>query len=591
MEYTVKIFKEFGRNIVYIKELNNYFEIPEIDNIQEKKCKMSKETLLSLIGKYREWDYDKFVKIINSREKLQNNEEISYEIDNDRYTLCIHPSRKCNLACKYCFGEEGHLSTEEIAFDVVKDAIDFMIYDYGKNGKQYIIDLSGSGEPLLRFDLIKKIEKYADEKRNELGKDIVLMFCTNATLVDKEKADYLKSKPRILLGVSIDGDKWQNSNRVYKNNKEVYEDAMRGIRYLEPKQLGLAVTVTKENENVDEIFDFLYKIPNCDCVSIQNVRNFSEGEQSFYNINHENVFFHYEKLLHNISENIEQGNYEYFNKLIKGADTLGGYIQKAFLKGILNQYRCDGGKNRLVVGREGNIYTCSVMNGCEDFYIGNIYQGIDEKKRRNYSRAVDNMSEECAECWAAYICSGECSAVSYYTHNELYRPNLKLCMYRKRLIRLAIGFWVHMEAKYPERYKVLRELIMNVASFEVSDSGVWAVFTILKIMKNNPQYSEVLCKLERGNRGVHPSVIEKFLGKNGGKYGIYQVDDKEVIRDLNMPFVVWMNKIHSQIYEYCVVVSQDNTNIFFKINGTNEILKEKKDIFVQNVGNVIICKE
>lgn len=295
--------------------------------------------------------------------------------------------------------------------------------------------------------------------------------------------------------------------------------------------------------------------------------------------------------MHNISKHIEQEDYEYFNKLIKGADTLGGYIQKAFLKGILNQYRCDGGKNRLVVDREGNMYTCSVMNGCEDFYIGNIYQGINEKRRRNYSRAVDNTSKECVECWAAYICSGECSAVSYYTHNELYRPNLKLCMYRKRLIRLAIGFWVHMEANYPEKYKVLREQIINVASFEVSDSGVWAVFTYLKMMENNLQYSEVICNLERGNRGVHPGVIERFLCKNIGKHGIYQVDDEVVMRDLNMPFIVWMNKIHSKIYEYCVVISQDDNNIFFKINGKNEILKEKKDIFLQRIGNVMICKE
>lgn len=144
MNYTVKFFKEFGRNITYIKELNNYFEVSE--DLAEKSCRMSREELLQFVKEHREQDYDKFVKLTESRDTLQNEEHISYEKDNDRYTLCIHPSRKCNLACKYCFGEEDHLVKEEISFEVIKDAIDFLIYQYGKNGRQYFIDLSGSGE-------------------------------------------------------------------------------------------------------------------------------------------------------------------------------------------------------------------------------------------------------------------------------------------------------------------------------------------------------------------------------------------------------------------------------------------------------------
>lgn len=65
-----------------------------MDNIQEQKCKMSKEMLLQFIKNHREQDYDKFVRIISSREKLQNDEQISYEVDNDRYTLCIHQEKK-----------------------------------------------------------------------------------------------------------------------------------------------------------------------------------------------------------------------------------------------------------------------------------------------------------------------------------------------------------------------------------------------------------------------------------------------------------------------------------------------------------------
>ena len=117
------------------------------------------------------------------------------------------------------------------------------------------------------------------------------------------------------------------------------------------------------------------------------------------------------------------------------------------------------------------------------------------------------------------------------------------------------------------------------------------MFTLLKILGKDPQYSDVICNLERGNRGAHPSVVEKFLSENSGEYGIYQVDDPEVLNDIDKPFIVWMNKIHAQFYEYCVVVSQDDTNIFFRINGVNDLLTEKKSNFLQNIGDVIICRE
>lgn len=430
MKFHVFIFEEKKKKIVYIKDINNYFELYD-ENIMFGEYFMSLEELLKLVKYNAPDDYEKFYAILIARCEIGEDTLDKIEKKPERYVLCIHPSRKCNLSCTYCFAQNGYLPNMKMNIETAKKTIDYFINDFGKNANQYVIDLSGSGEPLLELDFIKEIEEYVDTIRDEIGKDIMLMFCTNGTLIDESNAEYLKKKSRIILGVSIDGGEKENINRIYHNQKETFYDVMKGIKRLAPKKVGLAVTFTSVNENIDEIFSFLADIQNGDCVSIQNVRRFGGGEYSFEEIDLPRVFVGYEKIVDMLLKNIYEDKFEYFEKIIKGSDNFGMYIKKTIYKGKLNLVRCSAGKNRIAADDRGKIYTCSVMNGCKDFCIGDIYEGIDEKSAEKFTKTFEEV-EQCKKCWAAYICSGECNANSYYTHGELYRPNEKLCAYRKK---------------------------------------------------------------------------------------------------------------------------------------------------------------
>lgn len=48
--------------------------------------------------------------------------------------LCLHIAHDCNLACKYCFAEEGeyHGRRALMSFEVGKKALDFLIANSGK---------------------------------------------------------------------------------------------------------------------------------------------------------------------------------------------------------------------------------------------------------------------------------------------------------------------------------------------------------------------------------------------------------------------------------------------------------------------------
>ena len=48
--------------------------------------------------------------------------------------LCLHIAHDCNLACQYCFAEEGeyHGRRALMSFEVGKKALDFLIANSGK---------------------------------------------------------------------------------------------------------------------------------------------------------------------------------------------------------------------------------------------------------------------------------------------------------------------------------------------------------------------------------------------------------------------------------------------------------------------------
>lgn len=589
MDFTVLVSEELGIKTVYVKEINNYFEM-KADKWKSGIYHISEEEFFALVKENVEDGIDKYRKIVESRKKINEKELPEYSEYNDRFVLCLHPSCSCNLACKYCFAQNEYLPKEKVEFEMIKKSIDFFIYDFAKNAKQYVIDLSGSGEPLLQFELLKKIEDYVNQKRNELGKDIMLMFCTNGTLIDEEKAKYLKEKSRIILGVSIDGNKKDNVNRVYKNQKESYQDVIRGIRLLAPKKVGLAVTFTKYNENVDEIFDSLSNIDNCDCVSIQNVRDFTGGEYSFEQVNLENIFLHYEKLCNNLIEHIKKGDFEYFDKLIKGSDYFGSYIQKVFYKGKLHQYRCSAGHNRIAIDNKGFIYTCSVMNGCEDFCIGNIEEGLDKNKIREFSKPV-NTSEKCTNCWAAYICSGECNANAYYTHGKLYQPNDKLCLYRKKMIKLAITFWLYLQNYCSDKYQEAVKRIQRVSNFTVQDAGTWVTYMFMREYGISREYVDVLEALPIGNGGISPINIKNYLNKNMvHKFNSYEITDASYFDELSYPAIGYLNLLGMPYFSYCLLLAVEGERIKVKTMRNNEIFYISKEEFMK-ISNILIVQD
>mgnify|MGYP000806320729 CR=1 FL=1 len=87
--------------------------------------------------------------------------------------LCLHVAHTCNLNCSYCFASQGRYQGERalMSFEVGKRAMDFLIENSGSR-RNLEVDFFG-GEPLMNFDMVKKLVAYCREQEKIHNKNSV----------------------------------------------------------------------------------------------------------------------------------------------------------------------------------------------------------------------------------------------------------------------------------------------------------------------------------------------------------------------------------------------------------------------------------
>ena len=120
--------------------------------------------------------------------------------------LCLHIAHDCNLACKYCFAEEGeyHGRRELMSYETGRQALDFLIASSG-NRRNLEVDFFG-GEPLMNWQVVKDLVAYGREQEKLHDKKFRFTLTTNGVLLDDEVMEFAnKEMSNVVL--SIDGRK------------------------------------------------------------------------------------------------------------------------------------------------------------------------------------------------------------------------------------------------------------------------------------------------------------------------------------------------------------------------------------------------
>ncbi|MCX6578596.1 MAG: radical SAM protein [Candidatus Aminicenantes bacterium] len=184
-------------------------------------------------------------------------------------------SEKCNLYCPYCimahtWGSKSYKSLKKntdqnTLYNNVTELLDqqYKAMESFPN-EHFNITISG-GEPLLKFDLLKRIITYIRVTKNDQKTSIDMN--TNATLLTEEMVKFFIDN-NIKLQISLDGNRvHHDSTRVYRNGKGSFNDVINAIQMLKkmryPEEMLENFQGTLYNFDLfdkEEIFDFYSKL-------------------------------------------------------------------------------------------------------------------------------------------------------------------------------------------------------------------------------------------------------------------------------------------------------------------------------------------
>ena len=137
-------------------------------------------------------------------------ENVIEEFTKNRQTvvkaLCLHIAHDCNLACRYCFAEEGeyHGRRALMSFEVGKKALDFLIANSGSR-RNLEVDFFG-GEPLMNWQVVKDLVAYGREQEKLHNKKFRFTLTTNGVLLNDEVMEFCNREMGNVV-LSVDGRK------------------------------------------------------------------------------------------------------------------------------------------------------------------------------------------------------------------------------------------------------------------------------------------------------------------------------------------------------------------------------------------------
>ena len=140
--------------------------------------------------------------------------------------LSLNVAQSCNLACSYCYADEGRFGARPRMMDsaVAFAAVDRLVSQ--ARGRATIGFIGG--EPFLNRRLVHETVAYANAVAGRAAVDIGFSVTTNATLLEDEDLRLLRDGG-FTVTVSLDGGSAKNRHRADRRGTNSTARALDGI--------------------------------------------------------------------------------------------------------------------------------------------------------------------------------------------------------------------------------------------------------------------------------------------------------------------------------------------------------------------------
>ncbi len=348
--------------------------------------------------------------------------------------LCLHIAHDCNLACQYCFAEEGeyHGRRALMSFEVGKKALDFLIANSG-NRRNLEVDFFG-GEPLMNWQGGKDLVAYGREQEKLHDKKFRFTLTTNGVLLNDEVMEFCNREMGNVV-LSIDGRKEVHDKmRPFRKGAGSYDLIVPKFQqFAESRHQDkyyVRGTFTHYNldfsEDVLHLADLGFKQISVEPVVAEPKEPYAIREEDL-----PKLFEEYDKLAVEMIRRHKSGeDFNFFHFMI---DLEGGPCVAKRLSG------CGSGTEYLAVTPWGDFYPCHQFVGNEKFLLGNVDEGILNTDIRDEFKCCNVYAKEkCRKCFARFYCSGGCAANAYNFSGDICGAYDIGCELQKKRIECAI---------------------------------------------------------------------------------------------------------------------------------------------------------
>jgi len=350
----------------------------------------------------------------------------------------LNLTHACNLDCSYCFMKfpnvKARYGESKIRMDykTAKASLDFL---HKHSRPKMSVNFFG-GEPLLEFNLLRRIIDYGDEKYPGWFQ---WNITTNGTLLDRSVQQFLDAR-KVSVIVSLDGSKPTHDRlRRYKSGQSTYDDILRNVLRMRGREAGLKVNVTYAGSTADLLKAY------------RNLRSHGIGTLRFEKATlppgHPLAVGQDKRAV--IRSAFDEIATRYLEELQQGKgvriDNLCDIIYRANA-GEPRRRSCDMGCGYLAVAADGRIYPCHKMIGDMRFAIGEVTGTLDLSHGEMIWNRPAETRETCASCWARTYCGG-CCVADNFLHNcgNFFTPDAVSCEIARDTIE--IGIWLHEELR------------------------------------------------------------------------------------------------------------------------------------------------
>ena len=349
--------------------------------------------------------------------------------------LCLHIAHDCNLACRYCFAEEGeyHGRRALMSFEVGKKALDFLIANSG-NRRNLEVDFFG-GEPLMNWNVVKQLVEYGRSQEEPHNKKFRFTLTTNGVLLNDEIMEFCNREMANVV-LSLDGRKEVNDRmRPTRNGHGSSYDIIvpkfqKFAKSREDRDYYVRGTFTRNNldfsEDVKHYADLGFEQLSMEPVVAAPEEPYSIREEDLPQILEE-----YDRLAVEYLKRRKEGKgFNFFHFMI---DLTGGPCVYKRLSG------CGSGTEYLAVTPWGDFYPCHQFVGEEQYLMGNVDEGITKPEiQKEFGGCNVYTKKDCKDCFARFYCSGGCQSNNFAFNGDMNIPYEIGCKMQKKRIECAI---------------------------------------------------------------------------------------------------------------------------------------------------------